>query len=78
MSPEHLTDSQIQGYLVHKIRLGALGWSNIEIGLSEDELLDRLVQRLSYCDDSSAINKICHHLLNRYNDSICRYNVSGE
>jgi hypothetical protein len=56
---------------VHKIRLRAPGWSNIETGLSEDELLDRLVQRLS-----SAINKIGHYLLSRYNDSICRYNVS--
>jgi hypothetical protein len=40
MNPEHLADSYIQGYLVQKIRLGALGWSNIETGLLEIEFLD--------------------------------------
>jgi hypothetical protein len=43
MGSEHLADSQIQGYLAHKIRLGAPGWSNIEIGLSEGELLDKQI-----------------------------------
>jgi hypothetical protein len=33
MGSEYLTDSQIQSYLVYKIRLGAHGWSNIETGL---------------------------------------------
>jgi hypothetical protein len=45
---------------VHEIRLGAPGWSNIETGLSENELLDKLVQKLSYCDISSAANKVYH------------------
>jgi hypothetical protein len=70
--------SQIHGYLMYNIRLGALDWFNIETGLLEDELLDKSVQKLPYCDDSSAINKMCHHLINRYNDSRCRYNVSGK
>jgi hypothetical protein len=43
MVSEYLADSQIQGYLVHNIRLGALGWFNIETSVSEDEFLDRLV-----------------------------------
>jgi hypothetical protein len=64
MNSEHLAGSWIQGYLVHKIRLGALGWSNIETGLLENELLDKLVQNLSYCDDSSVINKVYHHFIN--------------
>jgi hypothetical protein len=38
MGSEYLADSQIQGYLVHNIRLRALGWFNIETGLLEDEL----------------------------------------
>jgi hypothetical protein len=38
---------------VHKIRLGALGWSNIETGLLENEFRDKLVQKLPYCDESS-------------------------
>jgi hypothetical protein len=78
MNSKHLANSCIQGYLIHKIRLGAPGWSNIETGLSEGELLDKPVQRLPYCEDSSTINKMCHHLINRYNASTCRYNVSGE
>jgi hypothetical protein len=49
---------------VHKIRLGALGLSNIETDLLENELLDKLVQKLQYCDDSSVINKVYHHLIN--------------
>jgi phenylalanine-4-hydroxylase len=38
MGSEYLTDSQIQSYLMYKIRLGALGWFNIETGLLENEL----------------------------------------
>jgi phenylalanine-4-hydroxylase len=38
MGSEYLADSQIQGYLVHNIRLRALGWFTIETGLLEDEL----------------------------------------
>jgi hypothetical protein len=38
MGFEYLTDSQIQSYLVYKIRLGAHGWSNIETSLLEDAL----------------------------------------
>jgi hypothetical protein len=64
MNSEHLADSWIQGYLVHKIRFGAPGWSNIETGLLESGLLDKLVQKLPYCDDSSAINKVYHHFIN--------------
>jgi hypothetical protein len=64
MNSEHLADSWIQGYLVHKIRLGAPGWSNIEIGLLESEVLDKLVQKLPYCDDSSIVNKVYHHFIN--------------
>jgi hypothetical protein len=64
MNYEHLADSWIQGYLVHKIRLGALGWSNIETGSSENGLLDKLVQKLPYCDDSSIVNKVYHHFIN--------------
>jgi hypothetical protein len=35
MDFEYLTDSQIQNYLVYKIRLGAHGWSNVETDLSK-------------------------------------------
>jgi hypothetical protein len=42
---------------VHNIKLWALGWFNIEIGLSVGELLDKIVQKLPYRDDSSAIDK---------------------
>jgi hypothetical protein len=38
MGSKYSTDSQIQSYLVYKIRLEAHGWSNIETGLLEDEL----------------------------------------
>jgi hypothetical protein len=38
MGSEYLTDSQIQSYLMYKIRLGAQGWSNIETSLLLDEL----------------------------------------
>jgi hypothetical protein len=48
MNSEHLGDSWIQGYLVHKIRLGALGWSNIEICLLESEFLDSSAQLFSF------------------------------
>jgi hypothetical protein len=78
MNSKHLVDSWIQGYLIHKIRLGALDLSNIETGLSKNELLDKPVQRLPYYDDSSVINKMCHHLINRYKALTCCYNVSGE
>jgi hypothetical protein len=44
MNSEHLADSWIHGYLIYKIRLGALGWSNIEITLLESEFLDSLAQ----------------------------------
>jgi hypothetical protein len=64
MNSEHLADSWIQGYLVHKIKLGAPGWSNIEICLLESELLDKLVQKLPYYDDSSIVNKVYHHFIN--------------
>jgi hypothetical protein len=64
MNSEHLDDSWIQGYLVHKIRPGALNWSNIETDLLENELLDKLVQKPPYCDDSSVINKLYHHFIN--------------
>jgi hypothetical protein len=64
MNPEHLTDSWVQGSLAHKIRLGALGWSNIKTCLLENELLDNLVQKLPYCDVSSAVNKVYQHLIN--------------
>jgi hypothetical protein len=64
MNSEHLADSWIQDYLVHKIRLGVLSWSNIETDLLENELLDKLVQKLSYCDDSSVINKVYHYFIN--------------
>jgi hypothetical protein len=37
MDFEYLTNSRVQGYLVHKIRLGAHGWSNVEIGLSKGQ-----------------------------------------
>jgi hypothetical protein len=37
MGSEYLTDSQVQGYLVHKIRLRAHGWSNFETGLSKGQ-----------------------------------------
>jgi hypothetical protein len=46
MNSEHLADSWIQCYLIHKIKLGAPGRSNIEIGLLETKLLDKLVQKL--------------------------------
>jgi hypothetical protein len=49
---------------VHEIRLGAPGWSNIETGLLENELLDKLVQKLPYYDDSSVVNKVHHLLIN--------------
>jgi hypothetical protein len=42
------------------------------------KLLNKPIQNLPYCGDLSAINKLCHHLINRYNASACRYNVSGE
>jgi hypothetical protein len=42
---------------VHNIKLWALSWFNIETGLSVDELLNKIVQKLPYCDDSSAIDK---------------------
>jgi hypothetical protein len=64
MNSEHLADSWIQDYLVYKIRLRALGRSNIETDLLEDGLLDELVQKLPYCDDSSVINKVYHHFIN--------------
>jgi hypothetical protein len=64
MNSEHLADSWIQDYLVQKIRLGAPRWPNIEIGFSESELLDKLVQKLPYCDDSSIVNKVYHHFIN--------------
>jgi hypothetical protein len=35
MGSEYSTDSQIQSYLVYKIRLGAHGWSNVETSLSK-------------------------------------------
>jgi hypothetical protein len=35
-------------------------------------------QNLPYCGDLLAINKLCHHLINRYNASAYRYNVSEE
>jgi hypothetical protein len=60
MNSEHLADSWIQGYLVHKIRLGAPDWSNIETSLLESDFLDKLVQKLPYCDDSSIVSKMCH------------------
>jgi hypothetical protein len=44
MNSEHLVDSYIQGYFVHKIRLGALDWFNIETGLLENEFLGSSVQ----------------------------------
>jgi hypothetical protein len=44
MNSEHLADSQIQGYLVHKVRLGALSWSNIKTGLLDSEFLDNSAQ----------------------------------
>jgi hypothetical protein len=47
MNYEHLADSWIQGYLVHKIRLGALGWSNVETNLLESEFLDISAQLFS-------------------------------
>jgi hypothetical protein len=65
MNSEHLADSWIQDYLVHKIRLGAPGWYNIKTGLLESGPLDKLVQKLSYCDDSSVVNKVYHHFRNR-------------
>jgi hypothetical protein len=64
MNSKHLAYSWIQGYLIHKIRLRALGWSNIETYLLENEFLDKLVQKLPYCDDSSVVNKVYHHLIN--------------
>jgi hypothetical protein len=64
MNSEHLADSLIQDYLVHKITIGALGWSNIETDLLENEFLDKLVQKPPYCDDSSVINKVYHHSIN--------------
>jgi hypothetical protein len=48
---------------MHKIRLGAPGLSNIETGLSENKLLDKLVQELPCCDVSSAVDKVYHHLV---------------
>jgi hypothetical protein len=42
---------------MHNIKLRALGWFNIETGLTVDKLLDKLVQKLPYFDDSSAIDK---------------------
>jgi hypothetical protein len=47
MNYEHLADSWIQGYLVHKIRFGAPGWSNIETVLLESEFLDNSTQLFS-------------------------------
>jgi hypothetical protein len=64
MNYEHLADSWIQGYIVHKIRLRSLGRSNIEISLLENEFLDKLVQKLPYYDDSSIVNKVYHHFIN--------------
>jgi hypothetical protein len=64
MNSKHLADSWIQDYLIHKIRLEAPGWSNIETDLLENEFLNKLVQKLSYCDDSSMINKVYHHFIN--------------
>jgi hypothetical protein len=58
MGSEHLANSQIQGYLVHNIRLGALGWFNIETDLLEDEL-----KNYHTCYVSSTVNKIYHHLV---------------
>jgi hypothetical protein len=37
MGPEYLTDSQVQGYLVHNIRPGTHGWSNVETDLSKGQ-----------------------------------------
>jgi hypothetical protein len=61
MSPEHLADSQI--HLCIKLDSGDPSWSNIETGLSENELLDMLVQKLPCCDVSSAVDKVYHHLV---------------
>jgi hypothetical protein len=63
MNSKHLTNSWIQGYFVHKIKLESSGRSNIETSLLENELLHKLVQKLPYCDDSSIINKVYHHFI---------------
>jgi hypothetical protein len=79
MGFEYSTDLQIQSYLVYKIRLGAHGWSNVETDLSKGgKSLNKPFQNLSYCSDLSTINKSCHHLINRYNASAYRYNVSRQ
>jgi hypothetical protein len=43
---------------VHNIRLGALGWFNIETDLLEDEL-----KNYHTCSVSSTLNKVYHHLV---------------
>jgi hypothetical protein len=43
---------------VRNIRLGALGWFNIETYLSDDEL-----KNYHICYVSSAVNKVYHHLV---------------
>jgi predicted DNA-binding protein (UPF0278 family) len=58
MGSEYLADSQIQGYLVHNIRLGALGWFNIETGLLGDE-----IKNYYTCYVSSTVNKVYHHIV---------------
>jgi hypothetical protein len=47
MNSKYLADTEVQGYLVHKIRLGALSWSNIETSLLESEFLDSSAQLFS-------------------------------
>jgi hypothetical protein len=48
MGSEYLADSQIQGYPVHNIRLGALGCLNIETDLLEDELKKTIIHVMSH------------------------------
>jgi hypothetical protein len=43
---------------VHNIRLGALGWFNIETGLLDDEL-----KNYHICYVSSTVNKVYHYLV---------------
>jgi hypothetical protein len=70
MGSEYLADSQIQGYLVHNIRLWALV-HNISRFTGSDLLEDKL-KNYHTCYVSSTVNKVYHHLVDH---SHSRYRV---
>jgi hypothetical protein len=60
MSSKYSIDSQIQSYLMYKIKLGVHSWSNIETGLLEDELKN---YHTCYVSSINQSIKVYHHLI---------------